>query len=100
MDLSQLVIAGGSAAYGRGTVQTEAQEETDEIKTDIIADAIARFYDGSVTINDVAGVLLTEMPQIPICYRKGLLFYDEKISGVKVSESDIYLTIESYTNKN
>lgn len=108
MDLSRLVIKGGSAAYGVGLKEQATEQtpngdnsaETEEAEaSDPVADAIAFFYEGRISISDVAGILLTEMPQIPICYRKGLLFYSEDISGAQASESDIYFNIESYSYK-
>ena len=43
----------------------------------------------------------SEMPVIPICYRTGIIFSNEKIENVKNSSySDIYFSIESYSIKN
>ena len=103
MDLSALVIKGGAAAYGVGLKGNEIvidESGKEAIAPDTVANAITAFYNKEIPISDVAGILLTEMPQIPICYRKGLLFYNEAISGVKASESDIYFNIESYYFKN
>lgn len=103
MDLRQLVLKGGAAAYGVGLKAPEiiTDENGKEIPApDVVANAINAFYNKEISISDVAGILLTEMPQIPICYRKALLFYNEAFSGVKASESDIYFNIESYSYKN
>ena len=55
------------------------------------------YHTGQCGISDIAGTLLTEMPQIPICYLKGVLFYDSAIKGgVMASSSDIYLNFENY----
>lgn len=102
MDLSALVLEGGSAAFGiipetaplnpDGTLG-----ETPQSNTQI---AIDNFYNGAALLSDVAATLLTEMPQIPVCYRRGLLFYNSSISGdVEVSQSDIYFSFEEYINK-
>lgn len=96
MDISPLVLQGGSAAYGVVN-QTASATATSIESTITTADIINSFYSGESSINDVAGFLLTEMPQIPICYRVGLLFYDNDIkSGVEASQSDIYLSIQNY----
>ena len=99
MDFSQLVIPGGSAAYGVGT---SLEENTDEAQNTSISrggceQIIAAYRRGECGISDVASVLLTEMPQIPICYLNGVLFYDSAIKGgVNASSSDIYLSFENY----
>ncbi len=102
MDLSALVLEGGSAAFG--VVPETAPQNPDgtiaEIPLSNTKIAIDNFYNGAASISDVAATLLTEMPQIPICYRKSLLFYDNSITdGVTVSQSDIYFGLEEYKGK-
>lgn len=102
MDLSALVLPGGSAAFG--VVAEAAPLNPDGTQAEIppsnTETAINNFYNSTANLSDVAATLLTEMPQIPICYRKGLLFYDSSIEeGVTVSESDIYFSIEEYKKK-
>jgi len=59
------------------------------------------FYEGKNSITDLASVLQTEMPFIPVCYRTGVLFYNDNIENVnKSSASDIYFSIESYIYNN
>lgn len=112
MDLSPLVRAGGAAAYGirektKETVTTESEAENEEQaiwqpQASSYESMLDSFYSGdaAIGIGDVAGALITEMPQIPICYRLGLLFYDSDIEdGVKATVSDIYYSIESYKYK-
>ncbi len=110
MDLSSMVIPGGAAAYGVTALQ-ESQEQSSDGKQDA-SDAAAdeqqvqktaceiileKYHTGQCSIGDVASVLLAEMPQIPICYLNGNLFYDAKITGgIVSSSSDIYLTIQNY----
>ncbi len=109
MDLSAMVINGGSAAYGVGTQHGATDTATDQPNTaedsaentvpaTSANEAIYRSYrEGVCGISDVASVLLTEMPQIPICYLNGNLFYDSEITGgIESSSSDIYLTIQNY----
>ena len=111
MDLSGLVISGGSAAYGvfGETIKTDSEDKDDketaeekpiEIVKTSVHSVIDGFYTGNDSIGSVVSVLLTEMPQIPICYRQGVLFYDSEIeSGVNASADDIYLSIEEYAYK-
>lgn len=114
MDMAQLVIPGGSAAYGVGleSAQTQnseslgdensesyenAKPSEEQTKQSSCESIINSYRSGKCGISDVAGTLLTEMPQIPICYRNGVLFYDSAIvGGVSASRSDIYLSIENY----
>lgn len=110
MDFSPLVTTGGSASYG---LVVSSDKETDEEQSDSKQDALESdevleginycdaifksYHDGDCSISDVASTLLTEMPQIPICYLNGVLFYDSAIKGgVSASSSDIYLSIENY----
>ncbi|MBQ8203072.1 MAG: ABC transporter substrate-binding protein [Clostridia bacterium] len=110
MDLSGLVTPGGSAAYGvlgstpaaseNADTEEEAQQTTVVAETSV-SSVIKGFYEGADSIGSVVSVLLTEMPQIPICYRQGVLFYDSEIEGnVTASADDIYLSIEEYSYKN
>ncbi len=110
MDLSQLVSANGSAAFGiKAIKETKAEEskaDTSSEKTTkkqkklSCQKVISGFYKGKNTISDVAVTLQSDMPFIPICYRLGVLFVNENIENVKnSSQSDIYYSIESYKIK-
>ena len=98
MDLRELVVAGGSAAYG---VQAEATDETTGATLKpVCEEMLQKYHTGGCSLADVAGALLTEMPQIPVCYRKGMLFYSSRIvNGVAPSASDIYFSFENYKFK-
>ncbi len=104
MDFTQLVTAGGSAAYGVQDVaentDTPIEGEDQEPQTPSSSPCksiLDAYHSGQCSISDVAGTLLTEMPQIPICYLNGVLFYDTDIKGeIKASSSDIYLEFENY----
>lgn len=109
MDFSGLVIPGGSAAYGVGVQKndnadkdTQNAEKSDASQSDApqksaCEQILAAYHSGQCGISDVAGTLLTEMPQIPVCYLNGVLFYDSAIiGGVQASSSDIYLSFENY----
>ena len=108
MDFTNLVLPGGSVAYGVGLEpddnantaepQTDEPQDTDTApKTDTCEAILTSYKNGACGISDVAATLLTEMPQIPVCYLSGVLFYDSDITGGVVSStSDIYLTIQNY----
>lgn len=120
MDLSCLVTEGGSAAYGikkqeadtfvpptateqnltEGGADTENGQDVAEVSA-TAAEIIEGLYNGQNTISDVASILQTEMPFIPVCYRTGVLFYNDNIENVNNSSvSDIYFSIESYKYNN
>ncbi len=104
MDFSCMVLEGGSAAYGLATSQSETDgdsAEAEPVPVSKSASAINGFYSGKNTIADVATVLQTEMPFIPVCYRTGILLCNENIENInKSSASDIYFSIESYFYNN
>ena len=111
MDMAQLVTRGGSAAYGVGLEPTEhanAQADKDASEEDapitvatVAENMISGYRRGEVSIADLAGALITELPQIPVCYRSGMLFYSSDISGeVIASADDIYYSIADYTSEN
>lgn len=112
MDFSQLLVSGGSAAYGLPYVtatktedetQSEAGTQSETDTKPIVAPSqtvLTEFYKGNATIKDVASVLQTDMAVVPLCYRTGLLFYNSSIENVKNSSlGDIYFSIESYLIK-
>ncbi|MGN0493489.1 MAG: ABC transporter substrate-binding protein [Acutalibacteraceae bacterium] len=122
MDLSSLVTEGGSAAYGvkkpEGTEpnadlsdtssasssendpSSDGAEELQE-QSATAAELIEGFYSGKNTVADIASVLQNEMPFIPVCYRTGVLFYNDNIENVNNSSaSDIYFSIDSYKYNN
>lgn len=106
MDFAPLVTSGGSVSFGvsakdskEPTDVTEGNESEENAQSETnYCDMIIKSYrDGSCSIADVATTLLTEMPQIPVCYLNGVLFYDSAIKGgVSASRSDIYLSFEDY----
>lgn len=109
MDFSNLVISGGSAAYGVDKASAETatpQDDTAATPQDAQPQVpqssgcdsiISAYHKGECGIGDVASTLLAEMPQIPLCYLNGSLFYDSVIKGgIESSSSDIYLSIQNY----
>ena len=118
MDISSLVTEGGSAAYGikkpekkedekKADEKTEQTSSTESTASDTqqteeqsltAAELVSGFYAGTNTLADLSSVLQTEMPIIPLCYRTGVLFYNDKIENVNNSScSDIYFSIDSYS---
>ena len=108
-DFENLVVPGGSAAYGVGKARAKDGEE-DEDTVDagdskdaskaVCADMIKRYKNGNCSLADLAGAFLTEMPQIPVCYRNGILFYTSRIDGkAKPSAADVFLNFENYKFK-
>lgn len=94
MDMSSLVIPGGSAAYG---VTAAADETTGALRASVCEEMIRRYRNGECGLSDLAGTFLTEMPQIPVCYKNGMLFYTSRIKNTaKPCVSDIFFGIEDY----
>lgn len=108
MDISYMLTEGSHLAFGLPTLENEvdsAEKENTEITEPEIQDTIIKnpyevingFYEGENSITDIATVLQSEMPFIPICYRTASLFYNDNIENViNSSECDIYFSIESY----
>jgi peptide/nickel transport system substrate-binding protein len=105
MDIRPLVISGGALAYGIPANTEQKPIETEGELTNIQENVscktvLEKFYGGETAITDVAAVLQTDMPVIPVCYRTGILFCNENIENIKNSSgSDIYFSIESYKFK-
>lgn len=121
MDISSLVSSEGTAAFGIKKMEekTDEKKESDkkesdekdkdsekaEAETEVevakAEEVLQGFYSGKNSITDLATVLQTEMPFIPVCYRTGVLFYNDNIENVNNSSlSDIYFSIESYIYNN
>ena len=109
-DFENLVVPGGSAAYGVGKSKREKDDEkqtgeevsgdTKNVNTAVCGDMIKKYKKGECSLSDLAGAFLTEMPQIPVCYRNGMLFYTSRIdSKAKPSASDVFLYFENYKFK-
>lgn len=104
MDLSQLTVPGGSAAYGvadvpQSTEPTEPLPEgtPPEPKPATVGEVLGGFYSGNKTVADVASVLLTKMPVVPVLFRKGLLFYSEDLRTVaSATPSDLYISMAQF----
>ena len=98
MDISSLVVPGGSAAYGVKNAVHDVAEG--EVAPATVADIVNSFYSGKAEITDVVSVLQTEMPIIPVCYRTGVMFCDDNLKNVNgASQNDVFLNISSYKLK-
>ena len=100
MDISQLVCAGGSAAYGitetdnTGDKADDSADGTDNGDKLTLSAVINGFYGGEYTINDVAALAVSQMPVIPVCYRTGILFCSDNIKNCDTAyNGDIYAGI-------
>ncbi len=104
MDPSGLIVPGGSAAFGvKETSLEEGTEDTAETVTDYlkISDIVNGFYSGKNTLADIATAAQTQMPIIPICFRNGLLFHSEEISGdITAVVSDVFFSIAEFNKTN
>lgn len=89
----------GESSSSDTSSDTSADENITAAKT--IAELVEGLYGGTNTAADLASVLQTEMPFIPVCYRTGVLFYNDNIENVSDSSvSDIYFSIGSYIINN
>ncbi|MBE6728674.1 MAG: ABC transporter substrate-binding protein [Ruminococcaceae bacterium] len=85
-DISPLVVAGGSCAYGI------ADDESNKSLTDIVN----KYKSGQAVITDVITSVGSQMPIIPICYCSGMIFYSEKIDRLNnASADDLYMFIQN-----
>ena len=106
MDLSQLVVSGGSMNFGvSSSVKTDPETNEPTASPDGInltaAAAVTGFYEGKHTLGDVATAFISEMPIIPICYRSGVIMFTHKLSCEPIcSASDIFSNINSYSFNN
>ncbi len=104
MELSQLVVPGGSMAFGINHAAA-APVEGEPVSADGInltaANAVMGFYEGKYTLGDVATAFISEMPIIPVCYRSGVIMFTHKLKTVPESSAcDIYLGINNYSFNN
>ncbi len=92
MDISALVTNGGSAAYGVDEAVTAGDSAMQA------SALIASYRNGEISVSDLSASLLSQMAQIPVCFRKGLLFYKNDIkSGVIGTLGDIYYSLSDYS---
>ncbi len=107
MDLSSLIDDDGSAAFGHMIKEKSSSRKNADNKSKTkkktatsyknCQKVINGFYKGKNNITDIATVLQSEMPIVPVCYRTGVLFCNDNIENINLfSASDIYFSVESY----
>ncbi len=122
MDISSLVLEGGSAAYGIAADVTQADKqavtESSEVESTenkessaegttadfntetAYASVVKGFYQSKNSAVDVASALLASMPVIPLIYRSSIVFYSNEIEDIiSPSSCDIFLSIDKYKFK-
>ena len=78
MDVSQLLVHGGSAAFGVNPSEGVAEDEG-QLFAGTTQDKIKEFYSGDALFSDILIYFMSELPVIPICYRSGWLGYDANL---------------------
>lgn len=101
MDIGQLVLSGGSAAYGiSDEKKTENNDEQAKPSIGSYANVLKGYYSGENGISEVATSLINHMPIIPIAYRSSLLFYSNNIEDIgDASAFDIFLSVIEFKSK-
>lgn len=123
MDISSLVLKGGSAAYGmpeapkksenkkdKENKEDEKEEEAakpeeEEIPEDFDGETsyisvIEGYRKGENSVTDIASSLLSSMPVIPLLYRSAVVFYSDEIENIgEVSCYDIFFSADKYKVK-
>jgi len=108
MDLSQLVVSGGSMNFGVSSKEPVSDDLSDNAAPAdpdginlTAASAVSGFYAGKYTLGDVAAAFISEMPIVPLCYRSGVIMFTHKLSAEPIcSESDIFSNISDYSFNN
>ncbi len=91
-DITQLVIEGGRCAFGK------VNSEEDAVSIESVID---EYHSGTASITNVITALQAQMPFIPICYRSGIVFYNENIEdGISFSENDLFLSVSRLSFNN
>ena len=102
MDISPVVTAGGSVAYGIKSTKTEQSKKDETAQPEptpesaALESVISQYFDGTGNIPEIAAAAISEMPVIPICYRTGVLFCSNKIEvNNSACADDIFFNIEN-----
>lgn len=105
MDIGQVVLSGGSAAYGISAAkdtELNAENNGDGAQTlgSDYSNVLKGYYSGVNGISEVATSLINHMPIIPIAYRSSLLFYSNNVEDIgNASAFDIFLSVNSFKSK-
>ena len=111
MDISQLVVKGGSLAFGINFEQpsptADEANNTDENAAETAAatlsseSAVNSFYNGELSLKDVVAAFSADTSVIPVCYRTGYAVYSRNLkNGPKSSVSDLFFDFENCKFKN
>ncbi len=102
MDISSLVLNGGSAAYGMINPTSYTSEEGEEDQTYYSAETayvsvVKSYLKGESPATAVASALLSSMPVIPLVYRNSIAFYSNQIEDITdISSCDVFLWLDKY----
>ena len=118
MDVSELVIPGGSMAYGiykgsDNTTSDQSQNKDNGAGDDVteglddnfsiqytLDDSIKGFYNGEYSLVDIINSFNAGMPLIPVCYRYGLTTCDVALEINEISSvSDPFFGISMIGSK-
>lgn len=92
-DISALVLPGGKCAYGKRTADSYTAVSAQSVVTD--------YLNSKATFANVITALQSEMPFIPICYRNGIVFYNESLEGdLEFFENDLFNCFNNLTINN
>ncbi len=93
MDMSELVLEGGSCAFG---IVNPKKPTGEEAAIDYTA-VLKGIKEGKDAPSSLATALVTDMPVIPLLYRSSLVFYSENVSDIgDASSYDIFLSIDKF----
>lgn len=85
MNISPLLTTGSGIAFGVPANSSSLA-------------AFQKWQSGSADIASVAAAFKSEMPIIPLYYKKGQVLYSQGLSGVSATDGDIYYNIENWRN--
>lgn len=95
MDMSELVLPGGRAAFGI-LAPKKTTDESGAASRDY-TDVIEGIKKGEDLVSSLATSLVTDMPVIPLLFRSSLLFYSKNVSDVSgASAYDPLLSINNF----
>ena len=95
MDMSELVLPGGRAAFGI-LAPKKTTDESGAASLDY-TDVIEGIKKGEDLVSSLATSLITDMPVIPLLFRSSLLFYSKNVSDVSgASAYDPLLSINNF----
>lgn len=95
MDMSELVLPGGRAAFGI-LAPKKTTDESGAASRDY-TDVIEGIKKGEDLVSSLATSLVTDMPVIPLLFRSSLLFYSKNVSEVSgASAYDPLLSINNF----